>query len=232
MHVSKVKQLKWNSPLCRPKTCQNIHKWNKPLRFYWMSVKDIMNTEQWALWTQKLDTHGTKPLDGVIFILENIWDGHTALMVPCPIPIARSTPCSLALEAGRCSEVQWTLDARLCHSMPFWGWESWQGPLLKARLQMLSHIALDIISSHRIIAGAQVIHHSNGKQATIIESILLVYVDHIGCHNGRHWMKDETHLIHYAPICTGNGVQRVKQVHRPRRQKSVWDTSPMTRLEH
>jgi len=34
-------------------------------------------------------THRTKPLDRVIFILEDIfWDGHTALMVPCPTTIA------------------------------------------------------------------------------------------------------------------------------------------------
>jgi len=63
---------------------------------------------------------------------------------------------------------------------------------------------------------------SVGPQSSI--SILFAYVDHINCHNWRHWLKDETHLIRYAPICTGNGVQRVKQVHRPRRRKCLFET--------
>ena len=178
--------------------------------------------------------HGTEPLDGVIFILEDIfWDGHTVLMVPCPTPIAAHHVPLFWKSAGAVRFNRHLMPDSV-HIMPFWGC---MGKVIRPSSESTTPEANSyclgyIISSHRIIAGAQVICHSNGKQATIIESILFAYVDHIDCHNWRHWMKDETHLIRYAPICTGNGVQRVKQVHRPRRQKSVWDTSPMTRLEH
>ena len=63
--------------------------------------------------------HGTEPLDGVIFILEDIfWDGHTVLMVPCPTPIAAHHVPSLWKPADAV-RFNGHFDARLCSHHAF-----------------------------------------------------------------------------------------------------------------